>query len=191
MRTILHRVIFGLIASGVASCAALANFPDLSKVNFSAPEIKLGNQSLVLNGRGTYMRFIFKIYEISLFLEKKSSDSKKILESSETKVLNLKFLRDVSASQLRSSLLAGYHENCGSQCEALRPYIEEVNSKIPDLKEGESLVLRFYPSGLILKTNLGSYLEIANSAFSRVLLSIWLGSDPPSSSLKKDILGQS
>jgi len=151
--------------------------------------IQIDGHKLILNGQGTHSVFVFKVYDISLFLEKRSSDAAALLSSSDRKVILLKFLRDVSGDQLRSALSDGFNENCDNRCSQLKGNLDEINSKIPDFKEGDSLMLEFLPSQLILESARGSRIQLANSSLNRILLSIWIGSDPPSDSLKKSLLG--
>src|SRR5437868_2014866 len=107
----------------------------------SPPKIVRDGHTLFLNGQGIHTASIFqvKVYDISLYLEKRSQDPQAVLASQTRKVVFLKFRREVSAEQLRSAFLNGFHDNCRLQCELLRVYLDQLNAQVPNLREGDSL----------------------------------------------------
>jgi hypothetical protein len=157
----------------------------------SSQLIERDRHTFFLNGQGILTATIFsvKVYEISLFLEKRSQDPEEIIKSPERKIILLKFLRQISSEQLRSALSDGFRENCANHCDELRVYLDRLNAQIPDLREGDHLEFQFLPEKLILRSNLGNYLEVNSVAFGRILLAIWLGPNPPNSGLKNKVLG--
>lgn len=157
--------------------------------NSSTEWIQVDGHTLLLNGRGIYFILFFKIYEISLFLESPSSHSDEILNSSQRKVFHVKFFRNVERKDLQKGLIAGFNENCGDQCERLKNSLEMINNKIPDFNKGDSLEFHFLPSKLILRSNLARPMEIDDRDFNRILLSLWLGPNPPSKRLLNQLLG--
>lgn len=166
--------------------------PELKDRHLYPPFMERAGHILLLNGRGIHKASIFKvkIYEISLFLENPSDDAESILSSSQQKMIVLKFLRQVEAEQLRIAFLDAFQENCPpSLCDHLRGYLDQMNSKVPDLRENDQLEFEFFENKVILRSSLGIDFEVKNPDFGKILLSIWLGSDPPSQNLKKQILG--
>lgn len=182
---------FLLLLNFVVAQPVFGRPPEMVHQDFSSQWIERDGRMLFLNGQATHTVSIFKVevYRISLYLEKRSTDPEKILASPKRKVILLKFMRDISADQLRSAFSDGFYENCGDQCDKLKGYLDELNSKISEVREGDKIELQFLPNKVILQSNMGSYAEVNSPEFGRVLLSIWLGPSPPSSDLKKEILG--
>lgn len=101
----------------------------------------------------------------------------------------MRFFRNLSAEQIRNGIASAYLSNCNTQCEELKPFLEEMLSVVPDRKASESFNLVFYPNKIVMSVeNLGTKV-IKNADFSKVILKTWLGEDPPSNSLKEGILG--
>ncbi len=169
--------------------AAYCRLPEAIDVETESNWIQLDNKVLVLNGKGTHQLLFFKIYEVSLFLESRSTEPVKILASSEPKILLLKFLRDVSSNQLREALYDGFHENCLQNCERFKTQLDSIASVVPDFNEGESLQFTFHASRLQLRSSRGEFQVVHDSEFPSKFLGIWLGPSPPSQSLKNSLLG--
>lgn len=184
---------FILLGSFIISQLGFARLPEMIHPDSATPWVERQSHTLFLNGRAIHTATLFsvKLYEISLFLEKPTIDPDEILKSSTLKLVQLKFLRNVGADQLRSSFTDGFLENCGRQCDRLKVYLDQLNSQIPDLREGDSLEFLVLPSKIIFRSSLGNYSEVNSNDFARILLSIWLGPSPPSSQLKRKILGLS
>src|SRR5689334_19908742 len=81
-----------------------------SIATLSEAKVVSGGQHLFLNGSGVHRVFLFNVYEISLFLERKTSHSEEILDSTSKKLIVLRFLRDVNAEQIRKALSDGFLE---------------------------------------------------------------------------------
>ncbi len=171
--------------------SAFGRLPESVDQEFASHWIEREGHTFFLNGQGIHTASIFnvRVYEISLFLEKRSKDPMEILNSPERKLILIKFLRDVGAEQLRSALSDGFLENCTPLCDKLKIHLDQLVSQVPDLKEGDRLEFQFYPSKVILKASAGKYSEVDAPHFGSILLSIWLGADPPSVRLKNEILG--
>jgi hypothetical protein len=186
-----HFLLLILFVTSVTVESSFGRLPETLDHDFSSQWIERDGHTLFLNGQGIHTASIFKIrvYEIFLFLQKRSMDPDEILMSPGRKVIILKFLRNVDADQLRSAFSDGFYENCANRCDQLRVYLDELNLKIPNLREGDTLEFQFLPTKVILRSNLRNYSEINDLNFGRVMLSIWLGSSPPSGGVKENILG--
>jgi hypothetical protein len=151
--------------------------------------IERGTHRLVLNGKATHQVLFYKVYEVSLYLEKKSYHAQWILDSNQVKGVVLTFYRDVASKQLRDALKNGFRENCEYQCDHYGAALNQLLQKIPDFKAGDQVEFTFYPSKLEVQSSRGNVLEIKDIGFGKVLLSLWLGRSPPSEALKNKILG--
>ena len=161
----------------------------LAKANPSGHRITVDGNVLSLNGRGTHRRFTVKIYEISLYLKKPTKDSKKILSSPDLKFVKMKVLRSLEAKQLRDGFRDAFALNCGKNCVALKPYLDQLSQAVPNMKKGASFEFVFHPQEVSLSVMGGPEIVIPSGEFGNVLLLTWIGDHPPSEGLKKGILG--
>ena len=139
--------------------SAFGRMPEMLQQDFSSQCLERNGHTLFLNGQAihTVSMFKVKVYEISLFLENRSTDPDQILQSVGSKVLLLKFLREVGAEPLRKAFSDGFYENCHSLCDSLKVYLDELNSKMQGFQDGDSLEFQFLPSQVILRSSLGDY----------------------------------
>jgi hypothetical protein len=154
-------------------------------------QIKVGDRTLYLNGMGTRKATVFnvKVYVAGLYLEAPSKIPNEILTSKQIKRMELKFLRDVSADQLTSAWKEGFEKNCKPMCKELSPYLAQMNKSMTDAKEGSLMSLTFNPDSLQIQAGNSSPTVLKNSDFSKKILAIWLGEEPPNKELKTGLLG--
>ena len=147
-------------------------------------------QKLVLNGLGPRLATIFsvKVYVAGLYIKEKNKDPKAILASKGPKVMWLKFNRDVSKDQLNDAWNDRI-EACKKDCDKFKPGIETIKGWMRDIREKEEL--RFEADGTKLTTLVNGEKkgEVDIEGFASFFFGIWLGDDPPNSSLKKGLLG--
>jgi hypothetical protein len=153
------------------------------------PTVEAAGAQLVLNGTGTYRRYLFSIYRVYLYLEHRSSDAAEILASPGPKFARMTFLRDLDADDLKDAWLANFEAQCASECESLRPYLNQITEKLPTIRRGDSIEFTFLPDRLLM-TKAGSEPETVESgAFAAFQLRSWLGDKPPSESFRSGLLG--
>jgi hypothetical protein len=154
--------------------------------------IIIGKRHLILNGMGvrTVSFLKLKVYVAGLYLESKSQDSEKILTSKQVKHLNLYFTRDVDAEKLKSVWNESFMKNCKSKCEELSPILSMLNKQMKDMKKGEMISFTFFPDYLEISSTGREPKKIENQDFAQIILSIWLGSEPPNEGLKDGLLGK-
>lgn len=155
-------------------------------------KIKVDRSSLVLNGMGvrTVTFLNLKVYVAGLYLEQKTENPEKIINSKQVKHLLLYFTRDVDADKLKSVWNESFKKNCLSQCQELKPILSELNSQMTDTQKGDQISFTFFPDSLEISAKGRKSNKIKNGDFSRVILSIWLGKEPPSEDLKNGLLGR-
>ncbi len=157
------------------------DMPDQTTVN--------GN-TLVLNGLGmrtaTFLKV--KVYVIGLYLESKSSDAKAIIESNQAKRIELHFVHDVTAKQLRDGWSEAFEKNY-QDVASIEGEIAKFNASMRDVKSGDSIVLEFSGDKVDVLINATKIDSIKGNAFQKAALSIWLGPKPPNKDLKAGILG--
>ncbi len=155
--------------------------PDQTTVN---------GRTLVLNGLGmrtaTFLKV--KVYVIALYLESKSSDAKAIMESSQAKRVEMHFVHDVSAKDLRNGWSEAFESNY-PKVASIKDEISKFNASMRDVQSGDVLVLDFSGDTVDVLVNGTKIDSIKGNAFQQAALSIWLGPKPPSKELKAGILG--
>lgn len=155
-----------------------------------ADTVTLDGKTLVLNGLGvraaTFMKV--KVYIIGLYLENKSSDAKAIITSDQLKRIEMHFVHDVSAEDIREGWSEAF-ENNYKDAGSIGHEISKFNASMQDMETGDSIVLEF-SAGVVNVLVKGNKVDsIEGEAFQQAALSIWLGKKPPNKELKTGILG--
>jgi len=157
------------------------NMPDQTTVN---------GKTLVLNGLGmrtaTFLKV--KVYVVGLYLESKSNDAKAIIESNQAKRIEMHFVHDVSAKDLRDGWSEAFESNYQNVA-SIKDEISKFNASMRDVKSGDSIVLDFSGDMVDVLVNATKIDSIKSNAFQQAALSIWLGPKPPNKELKAGILG--
>lgn len=175
-----------LVFASVAFAAVPAEFPT---------QVSLAGKTLVKNGEGLRTAiFGIKVYKAALYLPEKSSDPQTILGSKEPKQLEMQFLRNVSAEDMRKAWDENFRKNCTKDCERGIAELDKIKAWMKDAKDGDTLSLELKNGGVKLAMNgtvLGETRETpAEGLFANQLLGIWLGEHPPSGALKDGLLGK-
>jgi hypothetical protein len=165
-----------------AATLAGVDFPDRATV---------GGKTLVLNGLGlrtaTFLKV--KVYVIGLYLERESSDAGAIIGSSESKRIQMHFVRDVTAEEGRDALIKGL-ENNYEDAASISGEIATFDASVRDMKTGDTMVLDFSGDTVYILIN-GTEIDVVKGKpFQQALLGIWLGRKPIDDDLKEGILGR-
>lgn len=147
---------------------------------------------LVLNGTGVRKATLLKVkvYVAGLYLPEASSNAEEILAADQAWRLELHFVRDVSASDMREAIADGFEE-AGAAAE-LQPNIDALIAMLGDFKEGQTLAFTYDPAqGLDVALDAAAKGSIEGADFAAALLAIWLGPKPPNADLKSGLLGGS
>lgn len=164
------------------------------KAGVTLPDrIEISGRQLTLNGMGLREATVLKVdvYVAGLYVETPSSDPATLLGSKETKQLVLRFKREVDRGQIVEAWNAGFKGNATVPLSTIEAEVEKFNSWMNGFKSGDTLVLTSVPGrGLYVDINGIRKGEIANEEFARSVFAIWLGPKPPTSALKKGLLGK-
>lgn len=167
-----------LNATGLAG----VNLPDTSTV---------GDKSLVLNGMGLRSEFMVKVYVAGLYLEHKATDAGGILKADEPKKIVMQFLHDASKKQMTDAFDQSFKDNAPDAGTTIKTDTDKFLAALEPVKVGEQMVFTYVPgTGTTFAVNGKDKLTIPGPAFGQALFSVWLGPKPPTSSLKKGMLGQ-
>ena len=147
--------------------------------------IKYNKKKLVLNGLGIREATIFNVdvYVAGIYLPAKTKDANKIIQSKAPKILKLKFVRDVDSDSLN-----------GAWDKALKgkgfdKELADLKNATASLKEGDQLMFTFNSLGASYYVNKKRAAKFKNKLFSKALLKIWFGENPPNTGLKEGLLG--
>ena len=178
-------VVLFLVVSVLNACTA-------TLADVTMPDnITVDGHNLVLNGLGLRTKFMVKVYVGGLYLEQKSSDADAIIKSPGPKCIVLQFLHGVSQGQLSDSFTEAFSNNSPDAMKTMKPDIDHFLGALEPVKPGERIVMTTLPgTGTTLNIDGHDKATISNPAFSPVLLSVWLGLKPPTSEVKKGMLGR-
>jgi hypothetical protein len=158
-------------------------------------QIRLGGQTLQLNGLGLRAVFIFRAYVAGLYLEKKAAAGQEALQQAGPKRLQLRMLMDIGAPDIKKALVDGMRKNVSeAQWAAMQERVAQFAGTIDALgstRAGDTLTLDYLPGrGMMLAVNgVAKGAAIAGADFYNALLAIFVGDDPVDTQLKRGLLG--
>jgi hypothetical protein len=184
MQRVLLLAVVGLI---LASSARAAELEGVSLPN----QQRIGHTELRLNGIAlrTWSFLRVPVYVAGLYLVHPDSDPARILRSPEMKLLDIRFLRDVSRTKAQEAWREGFARNCTAPCEL--PEADEARflAAVPAMRKGEQFSILFSAEGAEI-TAAGRLIgRIANAHFATVMLASFIGPYPPTPQLKRELLG--
>lgn len=181
------------LAGGVLALAAGSVFAQ-SDAAFP-PQLELGGQQLVMNGKGTRFRAVFKVYDLALYLQKKTQNPQQVMDMPGAKQARFVALRDIPSDQFGLSLIGGMRKNLSADkaSEIIR-YMDEVIkvfSTEPMIKTGQTFSMDYVPG-----KGTSFYLDgvqkgpvVTHPDFAAAVLSIWMGDNSIDPQLKNSLLG--
>jgi hypothetical protein len=151
---------------------------------------KVGDTALVLNGMGTRKATFLKVkvYVMGLYLEEKSQDGPAIAASEQAKRIVMHFVRAVSESDLQDAWQEGFEKNTAN-LDAISEEAHQFHEMQASMDAGEQVVLDFLDETVTVTVEGEVKGTITSREFQKVLLLIWLGSEPPNQDLKEGVLG--
>lgn len=181
------------LAGGVLVLAATAAMAQGSKAFPS--QLQMGNEMLVLNGKGTRMRAVFQVYELALYLQKKTQDPQQVMNMPGAKSARFVALRDIPSDQFGLSLIGGMRKNLSAdQATEIIRYMDEVIkvfSTEPQISKGQTFSMDYIPG-----KGTAFYLDgvqkgpiVTYPGFAAAVLSIWMGDNSIDPQLKDGLLG--
>ncbi|HEX4261913.1 MAG TPA: chalcone isomerase family protein [Acetobacteraceae bacterium] len=146
---------------------------------------------LVLNGIAlrTYSILHVWIYVAGLYLEQRSSNAETVLDSPETKLLEVHFLRDVSRQRAREVWRTGFANNCRAPCYLDPQDVARFIATVPAIHRGDVTVFLFTPRRLVVTLNGHVLGTITDRHFAREVLDTFIGPVPPTPRVKRELLG--
>lgn len=179
-----------IIAILAIVCSAYAGAAEISGIQF-ADHATVGNKSLSLNGLGLRQATFLKVnvYAGGLYLETPSHDADQIIKSDEPKRVEMIFMRDVGRGKITEAWAEGFEKNCVDGCDAMKPGIAKLQALTTDLNKGDVMAFDLLPDHVDVWLRGKKAGTIEGRDFSKNLLRLWLGRNPPNSGLKSGLLG--
>jgi hypothetical protein len=175
-----------ILASRAATAASIDGVavPD----SITAPD---GGPVLTLNGAGVREKLFLDIYVGALYLPAKSSDADAILASPDPACVAMHFIhKKVSRKKIIGAWKDGLAANhSAAEMQALRPQLERFNDLFRTVHRGDVIRICYLPDiGTEVQINDERRGIVPGEPFFHALLRIWLGPEPVSADLKKDML---
>jgi hypothetical protein len=146
---------------------------------------------LRLNGMGMrdYSLFHVHIYAAGLYLEQPSSDWQAILHSEGAKLLVIRFVHDVTATQARDAWAKGFKTNCQEPCRLRGEDVTNFLAQVPDFRRGDESTMLFARHTAQIAVNGRVMGTVTDGDLARTILATFIGADPPTQMLKRGLLG--
>ncbi len=177
------------LAAALALTLSLSGMAQAKTEPALARSVEVAGQPLSLTGQAVQRKLFFDVYAIGLYLDEPVQTPEEVVASEQVKRVHLRMLRDVSRDQVASALKDGFRAGNGSCGAALTGQLERLLAAVPDVKKGEELNLTYVPGqGMTLETA-QTRVRIPGKAFADALLRIWLGADPGTRKLARQLLG--
>lgn len=154
--------------------------------------LQAGGGDLSLNGLGMRKATFLKVsvYVAALYAARPSNDARALVDPATPAELILHFVRNVGVDDLKNAWREGFEKTARDQTPALSARIATLQGWMSDMKTGQRLVFVREPgAGIQVSVNGAVKGTIPGDDFSRALMSIWLGAEPPNAELKSGLLG--
>lgn len=191
----MNRLLRGLFAGAVCLVLNAHAAVEVAGVRFE-DSIRLGTETVVLNGAGLRTRLVFKVYAMGLYVPTRVDTAAAALAGLPPRRIHIVTLRELTAEQFADALVDGIRKNHDeATLAALKPRTEAFRDALLSLRSApEATVVDIdqLANGSTRVTVGGKQLgaDINGADFYGALLRIWLGERPADESLKRALLGK-
>ena len=113
------------------------------------------------------------MYNLTLYLEQKSSDSSCIIKADAPKRIVMQFLPSASKQQMTNAFDEGFKNNAPDAETTMKADIDRLLSALESLKKGDQMVFTYVSgTGTTLAINGTEKLTISGPAFGQLLFSV-------------------
>jgi hypothetical protein len=154
--------------------------------------LKVGDQTLMLNGMGLRKKAIIKVYVAGLYLAEKSSDPASILTADSPRMTRMNFRFGVKAGQLCDAWKEGLENNTSNPSAEVVQQFDTLCGYMEDMEKGQEMVYTYLPGqGTTVEVDGQGKGTIEGKAFADALFACWIGPEPPGQAFKDGLLGGS
>jgi hypothetical protein len=177
----------GVIALALSSPARAAQLDGVTLPD----SVAVGSTWLQLNGIAlrTFSFLRIPIYVAGLYLSRPERSPDRILDSADTKLLEIVFVHDVSQTQSQAAWRDGFSRNCVAPCRLSPQNLEKFLASVPAEHKGDRYRILFTQAGAEVSANGHSVGTISSPAFAQAMLATFIGPHPPTDRLKQELLG--
>lgn len=179
------------LIAGMALCLQAGAAPTVHKFE---PTAQLGGSTLLLNGKGTRVRLVFKAYDMALYTAKRVTTPAELLALPGPKRLQFTALRELQGTDLGRLFLRGMGDNTPSQQMTRHTLattrLIEIFSGKPKLAAGDTFAMDFVPG-----KGTQFYIQgqpqgepVGDDEFFTLVLRIWFGDSPADATLRDALL---
>jgi hypothetical protein len=182
-------VIAGVLGLALSASTSVAG----KKAGVTMPDtIEVGSQPLVLNGMGlreaTWLDI--DVYVAGLYVMHPSSNAAQLIAANEPKVLVLRFVRKVSRGDITKAWREGFERNAVVPISQIQQQIAQLEQWTPAFHNHDTLTFTYTPGqGVSVDVNGARKGVLTGEDFAQSLFAIWLGAKPPTTALKRGLLG--
>jgi hypothetical protein len=155
------------------------------------PQLKIGDQVLLLNGAGVRTKTFVQIYESGLYLLNPSQDSQDILAADELMAIRVRITSGfVSRSALVKSLQDGLAQSTKGEADEFASETEQLTQMLQDeVKKNDVYDFVYVPhKGLCVLRNGKIQGVIPGLSFKKALFGVWLSDSPVDKDLRQAML---
>ena len=165
-----------------------------SAFNAIPDKMSVGGKQLVLNGAGTRTKFIISVYNMGLYLPKKSNNAQQIIKANEAQSIRIQVVSGfASAAKISHALKTGFKNSTGGKTAPIQAQIDQFlkSAFSANVKKGDIFDFAYTPAGgtKVSKNNKGLTV-VKGLPFKQALVGIWLSNRPAQGSLKNELLGK-
>jgi len=153
--------------------------------------INAGGAALKLNGGGTRMKVVIKVYVGGLYLKSPSTSAKEVIEADEPMAIWLKFVRNVDKKSIIDAWDTGFANADNQGYGTSRSKISQFNGVFSsDVEKNGIYEVVYVPGeGTTVSIDGVQKAKISGHDFKQAVFAIWLGNIPADENLKKKMLG--
>lgn len=179
------------LIAGMALCLQAGAAPTVHKFG---PTAQLGGSALLLNGKGTRVRLVFKAYDMGLYTTQRATTPAQLFALPGPKRLQFTALRELQGTELGRLFLRGMSDNTPSQQMTRHTLattrLIEIFSGKPKLAVGDTFAMDFVPG-----RGTQFYIQgqpqgepVGDDEFFTLVLRIWFGDSPADATLRDALL---
>ncbi len=152
--------------------------------------VQVDGNTLVLNGAGMRTKVIINVYAGGLYLPKKTSNVKDIIEADVPMAIKLHFVRNVDKKSIIDAWNMGFGNSKAEGYNASRTKIDQFNDVFSSDVEKDGIydIVYMPAEGITVSIDGEEKVTIPGLEFKQAVYAIWLGETPADPKLKKGML---
>lgn len=191
----MNRLLKGVLAGALCLALNAQAAVEIAGVKFE-DSVRVGTETLALNGAGLRTKLFFKVYAMGLYLPTRANTAAEAIASPAPRRIHIVTLRELTAEQFADALVDGIRKNHDEATfAALKPRTEAFRNALLSLASAPEATVVDIDQLADGSTRLSvggkqRGPDIDGADFYRALLQIWLGEHPADEALKRALLGK-